>query len=125
MKIGEVARRAEVSIDTVRFYEQRGVIPCAPRRPSGYRDYSAATVARIKLARRMQSVGLSLDEIIDALRAHETGEATCASEGWRLDAALARVDTRIAELRALRRLIISTKTACANGRCTLVATGEN
>jgi DNA-binding transcriptional MerR regulator len=54
----------------------------------------------------MQSVGLSLDEIIDALSAHDTGQATCESEGWRLDAALARVDIRIAELKALRRQII-------------------
>lgn len=124
MKIGEVARLAEVSIDTVRFYEQRGVLPPAPRRPSGYREYSTATVGRIQLARRMQSVGLSLDEIIDALSAHDTGQATCESEGWRLDAALARVDTRIAELKALRRQIISARTACARGRCTMRTTAN-
>ena len=119
MKIGEVARLAGVSIDTVRFYEQRGVLPPAPRRPSGYREYSSATVGRIQLARQMQSVGLSLDEIIDALSAHDTGQATCQSEAWRLDAALGRVDMRIAELKALRRLIISTRAACAKGRCTM------
>ena len=67
----------------------------------------------------MQSVGLSLDEIIDALSAHDTRRATCESEAWRLDAALARVDTRIAALKALRRQIISTKAACAKGHCTL------
>jgi len=119
MKIGEVARLADVSIDTVRFYEQRGVLPPAPRRPSGYRDYNSATVRRIQLARRMQSVGLSLDEIIDALSAHDTGQATCESKGWRLDAALDRVDIRIAELKALRRQIISTRAACAKGQCTM------
>ena len=112
-----------MSIDTVRFYEQRGVLPPAPRRPSGYREYSAATVGRIQLARRMQSVGLSLDEIIDALSAHDTGQATCESEGWRLDVALARVDSRIAELKALRRQIISTRAACAKGRCTMTTNG--
>lgn len=121
MKIGEVARRAGVSIDTVRFYEQRGVLPPALRRPSGYRDYNPSTVDRIQLARQMQSVGLSLDEIIDALAAHDTGRATCESEGWRLDAALARVDARIAELKAVRRQIVKTKIACAIGTCTLAA----
>lgn len=119
MKIGEVAHLSGVSIDTVRFYEQRGVLPLAPRRPSGYREYSAATVGRIQLARRMQSVGLSLDEIIDALSTHDTGQATCESESWRLDAALSRVDTRIAELKVLRHQIISTSAACAEGRCTM------
>ena len=84
-----------------------------------HRDYNSATVRRIQLARRMQSVGLSLDEIIDALSAHDTGQATCESESWRLDAALDRVDIRIAELKALRRQIISTRAACAKGQCTM------
>ena len=124
MKIGEVARLAGVSIDTVRFYEQRGVLPPAARRPSGYRDYNATTVDRIQLARRMQSVGLSLDEIIGALVAHDTESATCESEAWRLDAALERVDARLAELKVLRRQIIATRTACAQGRCALTTNGD-
>ena len=119
MKIGEVAQLSGVSIDTVRFYEQRGVLPPAARQPSGYRDYSPTTAARIRLARRMQSVGLSLDEIIDALSAHDTGTATCVSEAWRLDAALDRVDARLVELKSLRRQILATRRACAQGRCTL------
>jgi DNA-binding transcriptional MerR regulator len=120
MKIGEVARQAGVTVDTIRFYERRGVLSTPERRPSGYREYGEDTVARLRLARRMQSLGLSLDEIIDALTAHDEGRATCESERWRLDAALARVDERMAELRALRREIVSTRRACENGRCTLV-----
>ena len=117
MKIGEVAREAGVTIDTIRFYERRGVLAPAERRPSGYREYGDATVERIRLARRMQWVGLSLDEIIDALAAHDTGRATCESERWRLDGALERVDARIAELKALRREIVTAQAACTKGRC--------
>jgi DNA-binding transcriptional MerR regulator len=120
MKIGEVARQAGVTVDTIRFYERRGVLSAPNRRPSGYREYGEDTVGRLRLARRMQSLGLSLDEIIDALAAHDEGRATCESERWRLDAALDRVDARIAELKALRREIVSTRTACEKGRCTLV-----
>jgi DNA-binding transcriptional MerR regulator len=120
MKIGEVARQAGVTVDTIRFYERRGVLSAPNRRPSGYRDYGEDTIGRLRLARRMQSLGLSLDEIIDALAAHDEGRATCDSERWRLDAALDRVDARIAELKALRREIVSTRTACEQGRCTLV-----
>lgn len=123
MKIGEVARRAGVTIDTIRFYERRGVLSAPARRPSGYREYTDDTVARIRLARRMQSVGLSLDEVIDALAAHDSGRATCESERWRLDAALDRVDVRIAELKVLRREIVSARTACEKGRCGFVAAG--
>ena len=117
MKIGEVAREAGVTIDTIRFYERRGVLARAERRPSGYREYGGATVERIRLARKMQSVGLSLDEIIDALAAHDTGRATCESERWRLDGALERVDTRIAALKALRREIVTARAACTKGHC--------
>jgi DNA-binding transcriptional MerR regulator len=120
MKIGEVARQAGVTVDTIRFYERRGVLSAPNRRPSGYREYGDDTVARLRLARRMQSLGLSLDEIIDALAAHDEGRSTCESERWRLDSALDRVDARIAELKALRREIVSTRRACEEGRCTLV-----
>ncbi len=120
VRIGEVARRAGVTVDTIRFYERRGVLSAPQRRPSGYREYGEDTVARLRLARRMQSLGLTLAEIIDALAAHDEGRATCDSERWRLDAALARVDERIAELRALRRQIASARMACEEGRCTLV-----
>ena len=120
MKIGEVARRAEVTIDTIRFYERRGVLSSPPRRPSGYREYTDDTIERIRLARRMQSVGLSLDEVIDALSAHDAGRATCESERWRLDGALERVDVRIGELKVLRREILSARSACEKGRCGFV-----
>ena len=50
MKIGQVAAQSGVSIDTVRFYERRGVLPVPERTASGYRTYTAATVERILLA---------------------------------------------------------------------------
>jgi DNA-binding transcriptional MerR regulator len=123
MKIGELARQAGVTIDTVRFYERRGVLPAPARRPSGYRDYGTGTVRRLQLARRMQALGLSLDEIVEALAAHDAGRATCASERWRLDAALERVTARIAELQALRREIAAARAACRRGRCRILSAG--
>jgi MerR family transcriptional regulator, copper efflux regulator len=117
MKIGEVARHAGVSIDTVRFYERRGVLPEPERLPSGYRIYEPATVARIKLARRLQALGLTLDEVIDALHSTDRGTATCASERWRLETVLERIDEQLAELRAVRQDVRSVLGACDAGRC--------
>jgi DNA-binding transcriptional MerR regulator len=121
LKIGEVAAAAGVTIDTIRFYERRGVLPEPSRRPSGYRDYPVSVVERIRLARRLQSVGLTLDEIIDALAAHDRGTASCESERWRLDVALERVDQRIAELRSLRAAIQRVRRECAAGTCALTS----
>lgn len=117
MKIGEVARKSGVTVDTVRFYERVGVLPAPARMPSGYRDFAPETVERIQLTRELQAIGFTLNDVIDALAAHDTGGATCGSERWRLDAALNRVDAKLAELRALRRRIARAQKACADGRC--------
>jgi DNA-binding transcriptional MerR regulator len=117
MKIGQVAAEADVSVDTVRFYERRGVLPAPQRRPSGYREYQAATVERIRMARALQHLGFTLDEVIDALRAHDSGDATCDSELWRLQAVVDRIDDKIAELRRTRRAVTATIAECSAGRC--------
>ena len=117
MRIGAIAKQSGVTVDTVRFYERVGVLPAAERTPSGYRDYVPATVARIQLTREFQAVGLSLNEIVDALAAHDAGGATCESERWRLDAVLERVDAKLAELAALRGRVVDAQDACAAGQC--------
>jgi DNA-binding transcriptional MerR regulator len=124
MKIGQVAADADVTVDTVRFYERRGVLPPPERRPSGYREYTPATVERIRLARALQQLGFTLDEIIDALRAHDAGETNEESQLWRLEAVVDRIDARIAELRRTRRAITATIGECRAGRCRFNPTGH-
>jgi DNA-binding transcriptional MerR regulator len=119
VKIGQVAREAGVSIDTVRFYERRGVLPASERKPSGYRMFTESTVERIRMARELQSLGFTLDEVIDALHAHDTGVATCESERWRLEAVVDRIDARIAELRRTRRRTMMIIEECRAARCRL------
>jgi len=119
MKIGQVATESGVSIDTIRFYERRGVLPAAARTAAGYRVYSDATVERIRLARRMQSLGLTLDEIASALHDRDEGHASCETQRWRLEAALERIETRIAGLARLRGDIREALAACEAGTCGL------
>lgn len=117
MKIGEVAGRAGVSVDTVRFYERVGVLPAPPRTESGYRDYEPGVVERIRLTRELQAIGFTLNDAVGALKAHDAGGATCESERWRLQAVLDRVDAKLAELTALRGRIVEAQEACAAGNC--------
>jgi len=121
MKIGEVARQAGVSVDTVRYYERVGVLPPPDRRPSGYREFAPRAVERIQFTRELQAIGFTLTDVVDALAAHDAGGATCDSERWRLDAALARVDAKLAELTALRGRIVEARQSCADGHCILAA----
>ena len=117
MKIGEVARQAGVTVDTVRFYERVGVLPAPARTESGYRDYETGTIDRIRLTRELQEIGFTLSDAVGALAAHDAGGATCESERWRLEAVLARVDARLAELTALRGRIVDAQHACDSGCC--------
>jgi DNA-binding transcriptional MerR regulator len=117
MKIGEVASRAGVTVDTVRFYERVGVLPAPARTESGYRDYEPDIVERIQLTRELQTIGFTLGDAVDALAAHDAGGATCESERWRLQAVLDRVDAKLAELTALRGRVLDAQNACEAGHC--------
>lgn len=118
LKIGEVAARAGVSVDTVRYYEQRGILPPPVRLPSGYRTYAPSSIDRIVLARRLRTVDMSIEEIAAALAAHDQG-GTCSSELWRLEAVRAKIETQIAELSQIRDRLTSEIDACGNGCCQL------
>jgi DNA-binding transcriptional MerR regulator len=117
MRIGQVAAEAGVTVDTVRFYERRGVLPTPRRRPSGYREYEQSTVERIRVARDLQHLGLSLDEVVAALHDHDAGTTDREQQLARLEAVLERIDARITELRDTRRTIRDTIDECRSGNC--------
>jgi DNA-binding transcriptional MerR regulator len=119
-KIGEVAGRAGVSVDTVRYYERRGLVTPAHRTSSGYRHYRPDAVDRILLARSLQALGMTLDEVAQALQAHDLHGGTCASERWRLEAVRERIATQLVELTAVLRDVDTTLAQCASGNCTLL-----
>lgn len=120
LKIGEVAARAGVSVDTVRYYERVGILPPAQRRPSGYRMFDEATVERIKLVRQLQDLSLTLEEVDAMLVAVAGGAATCALESVRIEAALRRSEERIAALVAVRDRLREALGRCGRGECDLV-----
>lgn len=120
LKIGEVAREAGVSVDTVRYYERRGLLPVAARRPSGYRTFGPAAVLRIRFARDLQAMGFALDEVAELLADVDAGAASCATETARVEAVLARVDGKMEALRVLRNRLSSTLRRCRAGTCTLL-----
>jgi len=119
-KIGQVADRTGVSVDTVRYYERRGLVAPAHRAGSGYRYYRPDVVDRILLARRLQALGMTLDEVAQALQAHDMHGGTCASQRWRLEAARERIAARLDELTAVLHDVDAALADCASGSCTLL-----
>jgi MerR family transcriptional regulator, copper efflux regulator len=120
MRIGAFARAADVSVDTIRFYERRGILNPAPRTGGGYRTFDQRDLDRIRLARQLQQLGLTVEEVVDALTVHDTDGATCTSERWRLEQVEARIEAQLAALRHTRRLIRDALAACDGGHCRLV-----
>lgn len=102
MRIGELAGRLGINPRTVRYYEQIGLIPAAPRTGAGYRQYDEDDAARLGFIKTAQRLGLSLDEVAEILRLRDSGERPCGYVRALLDTQLAVLDRRIAELRALR-----------------------
>jgi DNA-binding transcriptional MerR regulator len=103
--IGELARRAGVSPDTVRYYERRGVLPKAERAANGYRRYSEKSVLRIRLVRDALRVGFSVKQIAGFLRARETGTPPCQQVRVAAGKLLEDLDRRIADMIASRQSI--------------------
>ncbi|MPZ68363.1 MAG: MerR family transcriptional regulator [Actinobacteria bacterium] len=109
------------SIAIVPPYERRGILPPPPRQPSGYRTYTDGAVERIRLAKSLQALGFTLDEINGALHSFESGNVDCESEMWRMESVLDRIDAKLKELRRTRREIVSVLKDCRSGRCRFAA----
>ena len=102
MKIGELARQADVAIDTVRYYERQGLLPAPERTQSGYRTYVAEDVARLRFVRRAKTLGFTLDEIRELLALSGRREDDMAGMKAAAIQKLADVDARLAELQRVR-----------------------
>jgi DNA-binding transcriptional MerR regulator len=102
MRIGELANQLGINTKTIRYYEEIGLVPPAPRTPSGYRDYSDTDTTRLIFIKSAQRLGLSLEEIGEILSLRDRGEAPCAYVRDVIAQQLSSIDKRIAELRALR-----------------------
>lgn len=77
MQIGEFAKNAGVTVQAVRFYERRGLLPSPPRKDSGYRIYSQSDLRRLQFIRHAKRLGFSLDEIKSVLRMRARGTCPC------------------------------------------------
>jgi len=113
MTIGELARACEVSRDTLRFYERQRLLPAPRRSGAGYRLYRPADASRVLFVRRAQALGLTLEDIRELfqVRSLETPEQ-CRRVAATLEARVAAVDERMAELQAFRQELVKSVRRC-------------
>lgn len=111
LRIGELATRTGVSIDTVRFYERKRLLPRASRTVGGFRLFGAQTIERIRFIKQAQDIGLSLDEIGHLLQTGG-GASECRSVRDLLSAKLAELNERMKIMRDFRRTLVNHLAAC-------------
>ena len=102
LKVSEVAGRAGVSADAVRFYEREGLLPPAPRSPSGYREYDDSTITRIRFIKGAQEMGLKLADIGDLLEIQDRGACPCGHTRTLVERRIAEIDAEVKRLSELR-----------------------
>lgn len=112
MKIGELARRTEVAIDTVRYYERQGLLPEPQRQPSGYRVYRPDDVIRLNFIRRAKALGFTLEEIRELLALSGRREDDMGSLKAAAEQKVADVEAKLAELTRIRDGLRTLVEAC-------------
>lgn len=105
MTTGEVADRASVNLQTVRFYERRGLLPEPPRSGVGHRQYDEGHVRRIRFIKRAQELGFSLDEIEELLSLQRNAEVSSREVRQRALAKVAEIEEKLRDLMRLRRTL--------------------
>lgn len=99
---GQLSRLTGVSTDTLRHYERKGVLPKPHRMSNGYRKYPPNSVERIRMIRRALSVGFTLDELAQFLKARDHGQAPCREVRRLASKKLDELESRLTEMQALR-----------------------
>jgi MerR family mercuric resistance operon transcriptional regulator len=109
---GGIAKSAGVNVETLRYYERRGLLPKPTRSSSGYRHYSPDTVRQLRFIKKAQSLGFTLEEIRELLHLRiGRGASQCADIRRRASAKVDEVEAKLKSLRrmkrALDRLVVS------------------
>lgn len=128
LTIGKAAAEAGVGVETIRFYERRGLIQ-QPSKGEGYRVYPAEMVARIRFIRHAQQIGFSLREVKELLSFRADPAADCVDVRRQAAKKIEEVDQKIADLQRVRAALNTVISACpGRGRltdCTIMAALED
>jgi len=114
MKIGELAKQAQVSVDTIRFYEKRGLITQTSRSHSGYRMYAPNDVKRLQFIVHAKELGFTLEEIKQLLALRADG-SDCARVKSVAEEKALEITSRIEKLSRMRKVLLDLASQCDHG----------
>ncbi|MES2000876.1 MAG: helix-turn-helix domain-containing protein [Pseudomonadota bacterium] len=113
--IGELARAAGTAVETVRYYEEIGILPKPARTAGNYRSYGSGEVARLSFIRRARGLGFGLDQVRTLLSLADDHGRPCGEVDDLAQKHLSEVDRKIGDLVALRQELSSLISQCRQG----------
>ncbi len=115
MRIGELGDATGTKVETIRYYEQTGLLPPPERTSANYRRYGSDHLARLSFVRRARDLGFSIDQVRALLDLSDDQSRDCCTVDAIATAHLREVDRKIADLKALRRELAQVITSCKGG----------
>lgn len=112
LTIGEVARKAGVGVETIRFYERKGLIDEPPRRESGYRQFPVETVARLRFIRQAKDLGFTLGEIKELLSLKHDRSAKSGEVKMKVESKINDIQSKISSLRKMENVLEGLVNSC-------------
>ncbi len=116
MKIGDLSKLTQTSVETIRYYEREGLLPEPNRTDGNYRIYGEAHAERLAFIRHCRSLDMTLDEIRQLLRFKDDPASDCGDVNALLDAHIGHVAERIRELRSLEKQLKSLRERCCEAK---------
>ena len=113
LTIGDVAKQADVHIETLRYYERRGLVASPSRSTSNYRLYSQDTVRRVRFIKGAQELGFSLKEILELLSLRVEPKTSCEDIRERAQAKIKEIEEKIRSLQAMKQALAKLVTECS------------
>ncbi len=113
LKVGEVARKAGVNLQTVHYYEKRGLLGKPPRSISNYRLYPSDAVLRIRFIKRAQELGFTLKEIKELLSLRAAPRTRCASVRKRAKVKVHEIEDKVCTLQAMLKALSKLISECS------------
>lgn len=112
LKIGELAKRTRLQIETIRYYEREGLLPAPARSEGNYRLYGPAHAERLQFIRHCRSLDMTLGEVRTLLNVRDAPEESCTAVNALLDKHIGEVAQRVRELQALERQLKALRGKC-------------
>src|SRR2546428_9672283 len=112
-KTSEVAKHGGVNLETIRYYERRGLLPKPPRTPAGYRTFDPEAVRRIRFIKQAQALGFSLKEIRALLALRVDPRSSCGDVRKRAEAKIVEIEAKVRMLLGMKKALGRLTAACA------------